>query len=183
MHHLDYPPMQTIRLASLLLLGFLCQAAQPMKLNEKAPELEGKQWLNSQPLTLASRVGKVTIVHFWTFDCINCRHNLPSYANWEQKLSGRDVTIIGIHTPELAHEKVTANVEKKVAQYNIRWPVLIDPEMKNWRKWRQEFWPAVYLLDKKGKIRYRWDGELNYGGAQGEMKMLELVEKLLAEEN
>ena len=175
--------MTTPRFAPLLVLSLVCQAAQPNRINEKAPELEGKQWLNSQPITLASRTGKVTIVHFWTFDCINCRHNLPSYANWEQKLAGRDVAIIGIHTPELAHERVTANVEMKVAQYNIHWPVLVDTDMKNWRKWRQEFWPAVYLVDKKGKIRYRWDGELNYGGAGGEKKMLELVEQLLEEAN
>ena len=175
--------MKASKFAATLLFGLLCQGAQPTRFNEKAPELEGKQWLNSQPITLASRAGKVTIVHFWTFDCINCRHNLPSYANWEQQLASRDVAIIGIHTPELAHERLTANVEKKVAQYGIHWPVLLDTDMKNWRNWHQEFWPAVYLVDKKGKIRYRWDGELNYGGAGGEKKMMELVEKLLDEAN
>lgn len=181
----DYLSMQTLSLLTFvsgLFVGSICsEATQPTKLNVPVPELQGNQWMNSEPLSMAGRLGKVTIVHFWTFDCINCRHNLPSYERWEAKLQGKDVAIIGIHTPELPQERVTANVEKKVAEYHIKWPVLLDTDMKNWRKWKQEFWPCVYLVDKMGKIRYRWDGELNYGGMDGERKMLQLVENLLAE--
>ena len=169
--------MRTLSLLQIV-IGLLV-GAQPAKLNVSAPELHGNHWLNSEPLTLAGRMGKVTIVHFWTFDCINCRHNLPSYERWAAKLAGKGVAIIGIHTPELPQERVTANVERKVTEYRIKWPVLLDTDMKNWRKWKQEFWPCVYLVDKMGKIRYRWDGELNYGGMDGERKMLDLVEKLL----
>jgi thiol-disulfide isomerase/thioredoxin len=170
-------------LSTLLLFNvmLLCSAAQPTRMNQAAPELQGEQWINSKPISLASRQGNVTVVHFWTFDCINCRHNLPSYQRWEEKLAGRNVVVIGVHTPELPQERVAANVAKKVAEYKINWPVLLDPEMKNWRSWKQEFWPAVYLIDKHGKVRYRWDGELNYGGMDGEKKMLELIEKLLSE--
>lgn len=156
-------------------------AAQPIAMNLKAPEFSGKQWLNSEPLSLAARAGKVTVVHFWTFGCINCKHNLPSYENWRKQLSGRDVAIIGIHTPEFEHEKDAANVKNKVAQLRITWPVLLDPLMENWRRWEQQYWPCVYLVDKKGRVRYRWDGELEYGGANGERIMLGLIEKLLAE--
>ena len=156
-------------------------AAQPIVMNTKGPELSGKQWLNSEPLSLAQRKGKVTVVHFWTYGCINCKHNLPSYANWHQQLASRDVAIIGIHTPEFDHEKVASNVEKKVKQFDIKWPVLLDPSMDNWRRWSQQYWPCVYLVDKKGRVRYRWDGELNYGNANGEQVMLGLIEKLLAE--
>ena len=175
--------MRTLLPHFLITSVLLCSAAQPTRVNQAAPELQGDQWINSQPINLKARAGKVTIVHFWTFDCINCRHNLPSYQRWEEKLEGKDVAIIGVHTPELPQERVAANVTKKVAEYKITWPVLLDPEMKNWRSWKQEFWPAVYLVDKQGKIRYRWDGELNYGGMDGEKKMLDLVEKLLAENN
>ena len=169
---------------ALLTLALFCtsgNAAQPISLNAKAPELTGKQWLNSEPISLAARKGKVTVVHFWTYGCINCKHNLPSYANWQQQLAGRDVAIIGVHTPEFDHERVASNVEKKVTQFGITLPVLLDPAMENWRRWSQQYWPCVYLIDKKGHIRYRWDGELNYGGSEGEKIMLGLIEKLLTE--
>ena len=170
------------RLACILALATPLPGGQPHTLNSKAPELvtsKDNAWLNAEPITLKAREGKVTIVHFWTFDCINCRHNLPSYARWQERFAGRDVAIIGVHTPELPREAVRANVEKKVREYGITYPVLLDPRMTNWNRWNQQFWPCVYIIDKHGKIRYRWDGELNYGGANGEAKLAELIEELL----
>src|SRR5258708_2503045 len=91
----------------------IASAQQPVKIYVAPPELVGGPWLNTgkaAPITLAARRGHVTIVEFWTFGCINCKRNLPSYAKWQKHFAGRNVLIIGIHTPETAGEKVNANV-------------------------------------------------------------------------
>ena len=157
---------------------------QPIRMNGAAPELTGDAWLNTPnqaPITLASRLGKVTIVHFWTFGCINCRHNLPSYARWHKQFADKDVLLIGVHTPEFSTERVPANVARQVRQLGIEYPVLLDPDYANWNRWHQQFWPAVYLIDKQSRVRYRWEGELNYRDAGGEARIAHLVEQLLQE--
>lgn len=150
----------------------------------RAAELSGGPWFNTpgnKPLTLAGLRGKVTVVHFWTFGCINCRRNLPSYANWRRKFPVEQVEIIGVHSPEFPHEAVVDNVGREVAKHKIDYPVLVDSKMDNWRRWNQQYWPAVYLVDKKGFVREHWDGELNYGGQQGEAKFARKIEELIAE--
>jgi thiol-disulfide isomerase/thioredoxin len=152
--------------------------------NAPAPELVGDGWLNTPgdaPITLASRRGKITIVHFWTFGCINCRHNLPSYARWQQQFADANVVVIGVHTPEFESERITANVARRVKELGITYPVLLDPHNANWNRWQQQYWPTVYLIDKRGRIRYRWVGELEYNHAGGEAKIAELVSELLKE--
>jgi thiol-disulfide isomerase/thioredoxin len=159
-------------------------ASQPIIMNVAAPELVGGPWLNtpdSNPIPLDSRRGKVTIVHFWTFGCINCKHNLPSYARWQKQFAEKGIVLIGVHTPETEEEHVTANVIRRVKQLGIEYPVLLDQEGTNWRRWQQRFWPTVYLIDKKGRIRFQWIGELNYGKGDGEATMAEFVEELLKE--
>ncbi len=89
--------------------------------------------------------------------------------------------IIGVHTPETAAERVTANVEKKIADLKITYPVLVETGGENWKRWNQRYWPTVWLIDRKGMARYRWQGELEYKGAGGEARMTELIEKLLRE--
>jgi alkyl hydroperoxide reductase subunit AhpC len=169
------PPTKTLKSESL---------EQPTPLNHTAPELVGGPWLNTpgdQPVSLASRRGKVTIVHFWTYGCYNCQNNLAAYARWYQQFAGRDVVIVGIHTPETSSERVGANVFRHVKDFKIEYPVLFDQSETNWRRWQQRYWPTVYLIDRKGKVRFRWIGELNYGGKQGEARMAKLVEDLLRE--
>ena len=169
------PPTKTLKSESL---------EQPTPLNHTAPELVGGPWLNTpgdQPVSLASRRGKVTIVHFWTYGCYNCQNNLAAYARWYQQFAGRDVVIVGIHTPETSSERVGANVVRHVNDFKIEYPVLFDQSETNWRRWQQRYWPTVYLIDRKGKVRFRWIGELNYGGKQGEARMAKLVEDLLRE--
>ena len=154
-------------------------SAQP---SGKAPELKGNQWINTAgPIRLSERTGKVTIVHFWTFGCINCKHNLDAYNHWYRDFHDRGVEVIGIHTPELENERVAANVASHVKQFHIEYPVLIDNGYTNWNLWKQQFWPAVYVIDKRGNIRLRWDGELNYQNSGGEARVSRLVEQLLAE--
>lgn len=173
-------------LAAILFTFFLSAPAQmqPVALRDKAPELIGGPWLNTpnnKPLTLASRKGKVTVVQFWTYLCENCRNNLPIYQRWHEKFGPKDVTIIGVHSPELKPEFVRANIEKAVKDFRIEYPVLMDLELRNWQRWDQQYWPAVYLIDKQGRIRYRWEGEMNFAGQTGEAAMAAKIEQLLAE--
>jgi peroxiredoxin len=174
-------------LLPLAVAGFISQPERlygdVIRVNQNAPELVGGPWLNTHenaPITLASRKGNVTIVEFWTFACINCRHNLSAYAHWNQKFAARGVDVIGVHTPETPPEYATENVRHEVEKLGITYPVLLDGQHKNWNCWNQEFWPTVYLIDKHGLIRYRWEGELEYNHSGGEAKIESLIEKLLS---
>lgn len=170
--------------AALLAVTRAPAAQQPAALNVAAPEFTAGQWLNTpkgRPIPLASRRGKVTVVEFWTFGCINCRHNLPIYDRWHRRFAESDVAVIGIHTPETEPERDSLNVSRKVQEFGIEYPVLIDSQLMNWERWHQRYWPAVYLIDKRGRIRYRWEGEMTYGGVPGEALMTRLITQLLEE--
>ena len=171
-------------------LGLLGQHCTPLLASEPspplagvpAPELTGDSWLNlpkGSTLSLASRKGKVTIVHFWTFGCINCKRNLPAYDRWWKRFADKGVVVIGIHTPETEAERDPANVAKKVKGLGIAYPVLLDSEHQNWNRWQQRIWPAIYLINKQGRVRYLWEGELEYQKAGGEAKMTRLIVELL----
>ncbi len=159
---------------------------KPDEINLPAPELVGGPWINiadGKAINLADRRGKVTIVEFWTFGCGNCRANLPSYANWQKQFADKDVVVIGVHTPETSSERLTSNVVRNVKQLGITYPILLDQDHKNWNRWQVDAWPTAYLVDKQGRIRYRWVGELNYRNAGGEAKLGQLVEQLLKEDS
>ncbi len=89
--------------------------------------------------------------------------------------------VIGVHTPETEQERVRANVLREVHDLGITYPVLLDPHYRNWEKWQQRFWPAIYVIDRKGNVRCHWDGELNYGTQHGEAQLTRAIEQLLAE--
>ena len=112
---------------------------------------------------------------------MNCTRNLPSYGRWQSRFKGKEVELLSIHTPETEQEKVTDNVRKYVKENGITYPVLVDTSTENWRRWGQRYWPAVLLIDRKGIVRYRWEGELEHQGAGGEKRMADLVEQLLKE--
>jgi thiol-disulfide isomerase/thioredoxin len=157
--------------------GRLAQAKTETPL---APELTGQTWLNTpggKPISLASRRGHVTVVEFWTFGCSNCRANLPAYAKWHQSLQKMGVEVIGVHTPETDAERNPANVRRQVQQLGITYPVLLDPDYQNWNRWHQQYWPAIYLVDKQGRIRDTWTGELQ--GAEPDFEAR--IQKLAAE--
>lgn len=147
----------------------------------KAHDLIGHDWRNSGGLTLAGLKGKVVVVHFWTLACINCKHNLPSYNRWEDEFEGKSFQIVGIHTPELPFEREPARLDEAIRHWHIRYPVLSDPEGRNWDAWKQEYWPTVYLIDKRGRIRDTWQGELNYDNQGGEQKLAAEIRELIAE--
>ena len=149
---------------------------EPKVAVKAAPELVGTQWLNTAaPITLAGRKGKVTLIDFWTFACVNCQANLPYYEKWQKEFSPSGFTIIGIHTPELPEEYKADAVLRFVQAHGITYPVLLDNNYVNWSHWNQEYWPALYLVDKKGNVRGAWLGELgSSGGRKFEGKIVAL---------
>ncbi len=149
----------------------------------KAPEfIDSGEWLNSEkPLTLESLAGKVVVVHFYAFGCINCIRNFPTYLDWQERFRGKDVVIIGIHTPETAAEQDSGNVKDKAGEAKFQFPVLIDKTKANWDAWGNSMWPSVYLIDKRGYLRHFWPGELKWQGATGDVWMRERIEDLLSE--
>lgn len=148
-----------------------------------APELVGNQWLNTagKPTRLAERRGKVTVVEFWTFACSNCRANLPAYTRLHRKFAPRGVAVIGVHTPETDAERDPKNVAREVKKLGITYPILLDTNHENWNRWKQQYWPTIYVLDKNGVVRSKWEGELASNGARGEAKIAHDIEQLLAE--
>jgi thiol-disulfide isomerase/thioredoxin len=147
-----------------------------------APELRAvSAWFNTRPLTLEGLRGKVVVVHFWTFGCINCVHNLPHYQSWYEKFPKPQLAIIGIHTPETENERSVDKLRGAIAERGIEYPVAMDVEAENWKAWANNVWPSVYVVDKKGRVRYWWYGELNWKEAKGENFMRKKIEELLAE--
>ncbi|MBA4018905.1 MAG: hypothetical protein C0483_17190 [Pirellula sp.] len=149
-----------------------------------APEfVEVDQWFHSEPLDRRKLAGKVVAVHFWAFGCINCVRNLPHYKSWNEKYADRGLVVIGFHTPETQAERNIDSVGAKVKENGMRYPIAIDGAAKNWNAWATRWWPSVYLVDKRGYVRYWWYGELNWEGAQGEAFLRKKIEELLAETN
>lgn len=106
---------------------------------------------------------------------------MPSYGRWQKHFGGKGVQIIGVHTPETPGEKNPDNVARQVKKLGITYPILLDLRGTNWSRWSQQYWPTVYLIDKKGRVRYRWAGELEYDHAGGEEIMASLIQKLIEE--
>ena len=138
------------------------------------------EWINSGPLTLADLRGKVVLLDFWTFDCWNCYRSFPWLKALEARLSDRDFTVIGVHTPEFDHERIRANIEKKVEEFGLRHPVMIDNDFSYWRSMGNRYWPAFYLIDKRGAVRAVFVGETHEGDRQAlkiENAILELLDE------
>lgn len=140
-----------------------------------APELANETWFNSPPLRLAELRGKVVMVEFWTYGCINCQHVLPALQAWHTAYADDGLVIIGVHTPEFRHEAELANVEAAIARLGVVWPVAIDNDKTTWHAYANRFWPAMYLIDKQGNLRHLKIGEGQYEHTQA------LIEALLAE--
>ncbi len=128
-----------------------------------APSLDGAvTWLNSKPLTTDQLRGKVVLVDFWTYSCINCIRTIPYVRAWAEKYKDRGLVVIGVHAPEFAFEKNVDNVKKAIADFQIGYPVAIDNDYRIWRAFENNYWPAHYLIDAKGQVRYQHFGEGNY---------------------
>ncbi len=171
-------------LLTILALSLGCGASGQLQSQSgvSAPSIVGDIWWNSpKPLRLGG--GKVTILHFWTFGCINCQRNQPIYKRWVSKYKETDVQVLGIHTPETEAEKVPANVEEYLKKQGLEYPSVFDAKAENWKKWNNRYWPSVFLVDKKGRVRYLWEGELNYRGATGDKQIEAKIRELLAEKD
>jgi cytochrome c biogenesis protein CcdA/thiol-disulfide isomerase/thioredoxin len=141
-----------------------------------APELTGiTGWLNSEPLTLEGLRGKVVIVDFWTFGCYNCRNTRPHVRALYDRYRSQGLEIIGVHTPEFAHERVPENVREAAGEQGVTWPIALDPDFKTWRAFSNRYWPAFYFIDANGRLRHKHFGEGNYEYNE------QVVQQLLAE--
>jgi len=125
-----------------------------------APDFVGNQrWFNSRPLTLAGLRGRVVLVDFWTYTCINCIRTFPALKAWDARYRRAGLTIVGVHSPEFAFEKNAGNVRDAIAQNGLRYPVAQDNDMATWNAWGNQYWPASYLIDATGQVRYTHFGE------------------------
>jgi thiol-disulfide isomerase/thioredoxin len=140
-----------------------------------APRIESDTWINSPPLDWDALRGKVVMVEFWTFDCINCRHVIPYLKGMDNDYRAQGLTIVGVHSPEFDYERELSNVKEAVEKMGIRYPVAIDNDFANWNRYRNRAWPTLYLVDKRGRIRYTHVGEEGYDQTR------QWIERLLME--
>jgi len=151
-------------------------AAVQLPVEGELPSLgSATEWLNSQPLTAASLRGKVVLIDFWTYTCINWLRTLPYVRAWAEKYKEHGLVVIGVHTPEFAFEKDVENVRRAAKDMRVEYPIAIDNDYAIWRAFENHYWPALYFVDAKGHIRHRHFGEGEY--EQSEV----IIQQLLAE--
>jgi len=151
-------------------------AATQLPIEGTLPSLAGAiEWLNTQPLTMAQLRGKVVLVEFWTYTCINWRRTLPYVRAWADKYKNQELVVIGVHTPEFAFEKNLGNVRHAVKEIGITFPVATDSNYAIWGAFKNQYWPALYFVDAQGRIRHHHFGEGDY--EQSEV----VIQRLLAE--
>src|SRR5262249_1159116 len=140
------------------------------------PALRGAtEWLNSSPLSPADLRGKVVLVEFWTYTCVNWRRTLPYVRAWAAKYKDQGLVVIGVHTPEFDFEKEVANVRWAVRDMDMDFPVAVDRDYAVWRAFRNEYWPALYFVDARGHIRHHHFGEEDYQRSE------QVIQQLLTE--
>ncbi|MGC4126119.1 cytochrome c biogenesis protein/redoxin [Enterobacter sp.] len=139
---------------------------QPVVMTEPSSQLPslsgGTGWINGDPVTSDSLRGKVVLIDFWTWDCINCQHTLPHVRDWAKKYQSQGLVVIGVHTPEYPWEKPLASVQKAVTKWQLPYRVVTDNNYQIWNAFGNQYWPAHYYFDAKGQLRYTSFGEGNY---------------------
>lgn len=141
-----------------------------------APELVGLDaWINSSPLTLKGLQGKVVLVDFWTYTCVNCIRTFPYLRAWQERYAPNGLVIVGVHSPEFAFEKSLPNVQEAARRYGLTYPIALDNNHATWTNFRNQYWPRKYLIDRKGIVRYDHIGEGGYEETERQIR------KLLAE--
>ncbi len=138
-----------------------------------APDFAGiSHWLNSPPLTIAGLRGKVVLIDFWTYSCINCLRTLPYLTRWYDTYRDRGLVVIGVHTPEFGFERNTANVQTAIGRFSIHYPVAQDNGFATWKAYANQYWPAEYLIDRNGQIVLKHFGEGNYDETENAIRGL-----------
>ena len=128
-----------------------------------APNFAGiSNWFNSAPLNMASLRGKVVLVDFWTYGCVNCVNTLPHVTELYAKYKDRGLVVVGVHTPEFPFERSASNVQAALKRHGITYPVAQDNDSQTWNAYRNQYWPAQYIVDQSGKIVFQHDGEGQY---------------------
>lgn len=163
-------------LISALLIHLGCAKAAELPILGEMPEFQGiERWYNSQPLTKESLKGKVVLIDFWTHGCINCIHTIPYVKAWHEKYKNAGLVIIGVHSPEFDYEKKPENIQKALEKFGITYPVAVDNQMSTWRAYHNQYWPAFYYIDVRGKIRFTHFGEGEYEKSE------QVIQELLKE--
>ena len=147
-----------------------------------APTLAAGPWLNGPETTLAAQKGKVVVLLFWTRDCINCKHNLGYWNDWAQKYRGTDVTVLSVHTPETRFERSPDTTTRFARERGLRFPIIVDNDAHLWKAYGIESWPTEILIDKQGRIRAEYAGELNWEGNREYKTVQAQIEKLRHEQ-
>ncbi len=137
-------------------------------------------WINSGPLTLEGLKGQVVLLEFWTFDCINCRRTLPWLKAVHARYGDEGLVIVAVHSPEFAAEREPDNVRTAVRRLGIEYPVMLDADFSYWNALGNRYWPAIYLVDRKGRVAAHEIGELHQGTARGDGVEQE-IRRLLAD--
>lgn len=138
-----------------------------------APEFQGiNHWINSAPLTMSQLRGKVVLVDFWTYSCINCVHVIPHVKELHQRYKDQGLVVVGVHTPEYGFEKIRGNVEDAVKRFGIEYPVAQDNGYDTWEAYNNRYWPALYLIDREGHVVYHHFGEGNYAETEDKVRSL-----------
>jgi cytochrome c biogenesis protein CcdA/thiol-disulfide isomerase/thioredoxin len=173
-------PLQSLepqaRLEPAALTAAAPVAPLPLRVEGRLPSFAGAtEWINSPPLTAESLRGKVVLVDFWTYSCINCLRTLPYVRAWAAKYKDAGLVVIGVHSPEFAFEKRSDNVHKAIDDLHIAYPVAVDSDFALWRGFDNQYWPAFYFVDAQGRIRHHQFGEGDYDKAE------QVLQQLLAE--
>jgi len=151
-------------------------SAAQLPIERKLPSLDGAiEWLNSAPLTTAGLHGKVVLIDFWTYTCVNWRRTLPYVHAWAEKYKTQGLVVIGVHTPEFSFEKDVDNVRQAAKEIGVDYPIAIDSDYAIWRAFDNHYWPALYFVDAQGRIRHHQFGEGDYERAEV------IIQQLLAE--
>ncbi len=138
-----------------------------------APEIADiEAWVNAEPMTLRSLKGKVVLIDFWTYSCINCVRTLPYITEWDRKYREHGLVIIGVHSPEFEFEKKLDNVKDAIAQHGIKYPVALDNKFTTWLNFKNRYWPAHYLINKEGQVVYTHFGEGKYAVTENNIRYL-----------
>jgi cytochrome c biogenesis protein CcdA/thiol-disulfide isomerase/thioredoxin len=140
---------------------------------KQAPAIiAGGEWFNSNPLTISELKGKVVLIDFWTYTCINCIRTLPYIESWHEKYADKGLVIIGVHSPEFEFEKNAKNVKKAISDFGLKYPIVQDNNFDTWKNYNNRYWPAKYLIDANGAIQYTHFGEGNYNETELEIQKL-----------
>ncbi|ORE89416.1 Redoxin domain protein [Oceanococcus atlanticus] len=149
----------------------------------RAPEFfatQAEQWINSPPLSLQDLEGKVVLLEFWTFGCHNCVRSIPWVKAMQERYRDDGLRVIGVHTPEFSYERSASAVRDKVRELAIRHPVMLDNDYAYWNAMGNRYWPAFYLIDRRGRVRQAWAGEIRNGSTRGR-EIQHQLEAILAE--